>query len=188
MILDLVSRWINFCETEHQSYCSLSIWVAMVTFEKTFYTNLNATPFYCRIQLFSSFKLFFLWTNIFQTFWKRKVHLPLYSDIKCIQWKDICIIGILSTVKSWPLTRLFCHFLFYSLSEILPLDNHSWLTCLAVLGSSISRSLCLTVRAYRAIIRVILACHFPKMFLFHHCFQDSARNKDMWEREDERSD
>ena len=51
------------------------------------------------------------------------------------------------------------------------------LTCLAVLGSSISRSLCLTVRAYRAIIRVILACHFPEMFLFQHCFQDSARNK-----------
>ena len=111
MILDLVSRWINFCETEHQSYCSLSIWVAMVTFEKTFYTNLNATPFYCRIQLFSSFKLFFLWTNIFQTFWKRKVHLPRYSDIKCIQWKDICIISILSTVNSWPLSHLFCHFL-----------------------------------------------------------------------------
>ena len=91
-------------------------------------------------------------------------------------------------LSSLDLSHVYFVTFSYSLSEILPLDNHSWLTCLAVLGSSISRSLCLTVRAYRAIIRVILACHFPKMFLFHHCFQDSARNKDMGEREDERSD
>ena len=182
MILDLVSRWINFCETEHQSYCSLSIWVAMVTFEKTFYTNLNATPLYCRIQLFSSFKLFFLWIpNLLE---KKSPPTPvLWHQMYPIMERHLYH---RHSVNCQVLTSI-TFILSFSLKAFQKF-RHSWLTCLAVQGSSISRSLCLTVRAYQTITRVILAGHFPKMFLFHHCCQDSARNKDMGEREDERSD
>ena len=148
----------------------------MVTFEKTFYTNLNATPLYCRIQLFSSFKLFFLWIpNLLE---KKSPPTPvLWHQMYPIMERHLYH---RHSVNCQVLTSI-TFILSFSLKAFQKF-RHSWLTCLAVQGSSISRSLCLTVRAYQTITRVILAGHFPKMFYSTTAFR-TALGARTWERE-----